>query len=123
MALVLRPAGYTGSLQQITWAQGDNVPVTAYLWGGGGGAGGSSYSGARIGGAGGGGQFSQVNFTINNGDVLELAVGGPGQGGDNNSTSAAGGSPGASLLVTEIFNTRTATPVSGPGGPVLPQFN
>jgi hypothetical protein len=123
MALVFRPAGYTGTLQQITWTQGDNVPVTAYLWGGGGGSGGSSYSGAAIGGAGGGGQFSQVNFTINNGDVLEVAVGGPGQGGDNYSTSAAGGSPGASLLVSEIFNTRTATPVSGPGGPVLPQFN
>lgn len=123
MALVLRPAGYTGTLQQLIWAQGDNVQATAYLWGGGGGAGGSSYSGASIGGAGGGGQFSQVNFTINNGDVLEVAVGGPGQGGDNFGASAAGGTPGASYLVDQIFNTRSATPISGPGGPVFGQWN
>ncbi len=123
MALVFRPAGYTGTLQQITWSQGDNVPVTAYLWGGGGGAGGSSYSGISIGGAGGGGQFSQVSFTISNGDVLEVAVGGPGQGGDNFGSSAAGGTPGASYLVDQIFNTRTATPISGPGGAVFGQFN
>jgi hypothetical protein len=123
MALVLRPAGYTGTLQQITWNQGNNVPATAYLWGGGGGAGGSGYTGLDNGGAGGGGQFSQVNFTVSDGDVLEVAVGGPGQGGENFTNNAAGGSPGASLLVNEIFNTRTATPISGPGGALFPQFN
>jgi hypothetical protein len=123
MPLITRPAGYTGTLQRIIWNQGDNVEATAYLWGGGGGAGGSSYSGARIGGAGSGGQFSRVNFVVNEGDVLEVAVGGPGQGGENFTTDAAGGSPGASLLVNEIFNTRTATPASGPGGAVVPQFN
>jgi hypothetical protein len=123
MALVLRPAGYTGTLQQITWNQGNNVPATAYLWGGGGGAGGSGYTGGDNGGAGGGGQFSQVNFTVSDGDVLEVAVGGPGQGGENFTNNAAGGSPGASLLVNEIFNTRTATPISGPGGALFPQFN
>jgi hypothetical protein len=123
MPLITRPAGYTGSLQTLTWTQGNNIEATAYLWGGGGGAGGSDYSGARIGGAGGGGQFSRVNFTINEGDVLEVAVGGPGQGGENFTTNAAGGSPGASLLVAEIFNTRTATPTSGPGGALFPQFN
>lgn len=121
MALVLRPAGYTGSLQQITWAQGNNVPVSAHLWGGGGGGGGSDASG--IGGLGSGSQYSTVNFTISDGDVLELAVGGPGGGGQGSAGNAAGGTPGASYTAETIFNTRTATPSSGPGGPVVPQFN
>lgn len=120
MAIVLRPAGYTGTLQQLTWTQGDNVPVTAYLWGGGGGGGGND---TGQGGSGSGGQYSQVNFVINEGDVLELAVGGPGQGGASYRGDAAGGSPGASFTLDTIFNTRTATPVSGPGGPVQPQWN
>ena len=90
MALVYRPAGYTGTLQQLTWAQGNNVSATAYLWGGGGGGGGND---TGIGGSGSGGQYSQVNFVVSEGDVLELAVGGPGQGGASYSGNAAGGSP------------------------------
>ena len=120
MALVYRPAGYTGTLQQLTWAQGNNVSATAYLWGGGGGGGGND---TGIGGSGSGGQYSQVNFVVSEGDVLELAVGGPGQGGASYSGNAAGGSPGASFTLDTIFNTRTATPASGPGGPVAPQWN
>jgi hypothetical protein len=120
MALVLRPAGYTGSLQQITWAQGNNVPVTAYLWGAGGGGGGND---TGTGGAGSGGQFSQVNFIVNEGDLLELAVGGPGQGGSSYGRNSGGGTPGASYTTSTAFNTRTAIPASGPGGPVYPQWN
>lgn len=121
MALVLRPAGYTGSLQQMTWTQGDNVSVSAHLWGGGGGGGGSDAS--AIGGLGSGGQYSTVNFTVNEGDVLELAVGGPGGGGVGSGSNAPGGVPGASYSAETFFNTRTATPTSGPGGPVYAQFN
>lgn len=120
MALVIRPAGYTGSLQTLTWAQGNNVSATAYLWGGGGGGGGND---TGVGGSGSGGQFSQVNFVVNEGDVLELAVGGPGQGGQSYASNAYGGSPGASFLVDTVFNSRTATPVSGPGGAIVPQWN
>jgi hypothetical protein len=125
MALVIRPAGFTGTLQTMTWTQGNNVSSTAYLWGGGGGGGGGRFSAWGIGGAGGGGQFTQVNFTVSQGDVLELAVGGPGQGGANQGYNA-GGTPGSSYFDTgagELFNLRDATPVSGPGGPVLPQWN
>ena len=60
MAIVVRPAGYTGSLQRIVWAQGDDVPVTAYLWGGGGGGGGNDA--ATNGGVGGGAGYTQVKL-------------------------------------------------------------
>lgn len=120
MAKVLRPAGYTGSLQRITWELGNNVPVTAYLWGGAGGGGGND---SGTGGAGGGGAYTAVTFAINDGDVLEVAVGGPGGGGQSGASNAAGGSPGASYVDDRIFNTRTAVPTSGPGGAVFPQFN
>jgi hypothetical protein len=120
MATVLRPVGYTGSLQQLTWQFGNNVPVAAYLWGGGGGGGGND---SGTGGAGGGGAYSVVNFNISAGDVLQVAVGGPGGGGQSGQSSAAGGSPGFSYTQSQIFNTITAVPSSGLGGPVFSQFN
>lgn len=119
MATVLRPVGYTGNLQRLTWEFGNNVPVTAYLWGGGGGGGGND---SGIGGAGGGGAYTAVNFSISTGDVLDVAVGGPG-GGGGSSTRGNGGSPGFSYLASQSFDTRSATPSSGPGGAVFPQFN
>ena len=114
--LVVRPAGYTGFLQQMTWVQGNNIPVTAHLWGGAGGGGGNDSS---PGGSGGGGGYTQVQFTINEGDVLEVAVGGPGTGGAGGS-SAPGGGPGSSYLVDSslIFNTVNETNSS-----VSRQFN
>jgi hypothetical protein len=114
--LVVRPAGYTGFLQQLTWVQGNNVPVTAHLWGGGGGGGGND---SRAGGTGTGGGYTQVQFTINEGDVLQVAVGGPGGGGAGGN-SAAGGGPGLSFLDEGelVFSTLdTASP------PVVRQFN
>ena len=113
--IVVRPAGYTGSLQQLIWAQGNNVPVTAYLWGGGGGGGGND---SNRGGNGCGAGFTPVQFTINVGDVLEVAVGGsggPGAGG----SGAAGGNAGASLVLQNDFNTIT----NAASPPVFPQFN
>jgi hypothetical protein len=114
--IVVRPAGYTGFLQQLTWVQGNNIPVTAHLWGGGGGGGGND-SGA--GGSGSGGGYSQVQFTINEGDVLEVAVGGPGLGGTTGASAGPGG-PGSSYLddASLLFSTlETASP------PVFRQFN
>lgn len=113
---VVRPAGYTGSLQRLVWNLGNNVPVTAYLWGGGGGGGGND---SNRGGTGGGGGYTRVQFTVNIGDVVEVAVGqggGPGQSGASN---AAGGYAGASYTADTIFNLRTVS--SSP--PVYPQFN
>ena len=117
MALVVRPAGYTGSLQRIVWAQGNAVPVTAYLWGGGGGGGGNDA--ATNGGVGGGAGYTQVNFVVNEGDIIEVAVGGKGTGGQNSASNGAGGEAGASYLSDFDFNTRDA--VTSP--PVFAQFN
>jgi hypothetical protein len=114
--IVVRPAGYTGFLQQLTWEQGNNIPVTAHLWGGAGGGGGND---SNPGGNGGGGGYTQVQFTINEGDVLEVAVGGPGTGGGGG-RSAGGGGPGSSYLsdTSLLFSTlETASP------PVVRQFN
>ena len=117
MAIVVRPAGYTGSLQRIVWAQGNAVPVTAYLWGGGGGGGGSDAG--TPGGAGGGAGFVQINFVVNEGDTIDVAVGGKGGGGQNSASNGAGGPAGASYVTDFYFNTRDAA--SSP--PVFPQFN
>ena len=114
--IVVRPAGYTGFLQQLTWVQGNNIPVTAHLWGGAGGGGGND---SNAGGSGSGGGYTQVQFTINEGDVLEVGVGGPGGGGSRGG-AAAGGGPGSSYLTDAslIFSTlETASP------PVFRQFN
>ena len=116
MAIVVRPAGYTGSLQSIIWNQGNAVPATAYLWGGGGGAGGAD---SASGGDGSGAGFSVVNFTVDEGDTIEVAVGGGGGGGQSSTGDAAGGSAGASYVSDYLFNTRDA--VASP--PVFPQFN
>ena len=219
MAEVIREAGYTGFVQRLTWANGNAVPVTAYLWGGGGAGGsraptgsfttnyqgdiqqnpftgtlipnksgyyvlaynqtseigtesfelawvvvingivvyGSSVlpvppspiaplngppptslanpttfqgvapdtapyyakvydfdyttytSGAAVGGTGGGGAWAQVNFTINEGDILDVAVGqGGGAGGATPlGTTTPGGEAGAGLLATRLFDTVT----------------
>jgi hypothetical protein len=116
MAIVVRPAGYTGFLQRLVWAQGDNVPVTAYLWGGGGGGGGAD---SASGGNGGGAGYTQVNFVVNEGDIIEVAVGGKGTSGESGRGNAAGGEAGASFVSDFDFNIRTA--VTSP--PVFAQFN
>lgn len=114
--VIVRPAGYTGTLQRMVWSLGNNVPVTAYLWGGGGGGGGND---SNRGGNGGGAGYTQVQFTINEGDVLDVAVGGGGGAGQSGRSNAAGGNAGASIIEQNIFNT-----ISNPASPpVFPQFN
>lgn len=114
--LVVRPVGYTGTLQEMTWQQGNNVPVTAYLWGGGGGGGGND---SNRGGYGGGGGYSRFDFTVNNGDVIGIAVGGGGGAGASGRSGAPGGSGGSSYVIDAIFNSRTATGTV----PVIPYSN
>lgn len=101
MAQVLRSVGYTGYKQSITWASAYPNSITAYLWGGGGGGGGGD--GGYNGGNGTAGGYSQVTFTANPGDVIEVAVGRYGAAGDGRRGSAAGGSAGASYLPSTIF--------------------
>jgi len=103
---VVRSVGYTGSVQQLEWNNGNGATVTAYLWGGGGGGGGND---SARGGFGGGSGYSSVSFTVNNGDVIKIAVGGGGGTGVSGRGGAAGGAAGASWVPDEVFNTRTAT--------------
>ena len=114
--IVIRPVGYTGATEEIIWADGDDVQVTAYLWGGGGGRGGLDSS---PGGTGSGGGFSLVNFTINEGDSIKVAVGGGGGYGATGARGFGGGSAGASFTITPVFDTRSAE--TSPT--VYPQFN
>lgn len=108
MAQILRPLGYSGSLQRLVVPENFGASITAYLWGGGGGGGGgpdASVSGGR----GGGGGYSVVNFTVSDGDVIEVAVGGGGERGYVGG-GARGGNAGASY-VPIVFN--SAVPPSG----------
>jgi hypothetical protein len=96
MTIQVRSLGYTNSLQQLVWNGTNNTRVTAYLWGAGGGGGGND---SGIGGQGGGGGFTQYTFTVNDGDVIRVAVGGKGYAGSSNSSAAAGGQGGRSYFV------------------------
>jgi hypothetical protein len=107
---VIRPAVYTGSVQELIWNLGNSVEVTAYLWGGGGGGGGND---SNPGGSGSGSGYASKTFTVNNGDVIQIAVGGGGGGGFTG-TVAPGGVPGSSYYPDLLFNTRNPPPlVSG----------
>jgi hypothetical protein len=102
---IIRAVGYVGARQVFTWPSNAsyNNNITAYLWGAGGGGGGNDAY--NQGGQGGGGGFSQVSFSANPGDVIEVSIGGPGTGGASSQSSAAGGSPGSSLILGgTVFN-------------------
>jgi hypothetical protein len=116
---VVRPLSYTGTVESLTWTQGTNVPVRAYLWGGGGGGGGND---SRSGGSGSGGGYSKVSFNLNPGDTIAVVVGGSGGPGASGVAGSGGGFPGASYLeipTGTVFNTRTAA--ASP--PTFAQFN
>jgi hypothetical protein len=118
MSEIVRSLGFTNSLQRLVWPKGLNIPVTAYLWGGGGGGGGSD---RLAGGTGGGGGFTEFSFTVSEGDVIDIAIGG---GGGRGATtpgvgSAPGGVPGPSYISNTAFDTRSAA--SSP--PVIPSTN
>jgi hypothetical protein len=78
MTILVRPLGYTGRLQQLTWS-GSPATVTVNAWGGGGGGGGGNDLGS--GGDGSGGGFGQASFAVVDGDVIQVAVGGGGRAG------------------------------------------
>jgi hypothetical protein len=106
MTTQIRALGYTNSLQQLVWAGTNNTRVTAYLWGGGGGGGGND---SGSGGSGSGGGFTQYTFTVDDGDVIQVAVGGKGFAGSSGASAAAGGRGGSSYFDSSVFDSRTAT--------------
>jgi hypothetical protein len=103
--------GYRPALQELVWSGANNTSMTAYLWGGGGGGGGND---SNPGGAGQGGGFARIDFSINNGDRLLIAVGGGGTAGGSRSGGAAGGTAGSSAVSRQLLNTRFNTPDNGP---------
>lgn len=113
MPLTTRALGFTNGIQRLIWS-GPPGTITAHLWGGGGGRGGSdSYPG----GSGTGGGYSTYQYVANDGDILDVAVGGAGANGQSGRGGAAGGSAGASYGLL-LFNTRT-TPATPPVYPVF----
>lgn len=117
MSKEIRALGFTNSLQQLIWNGNNNTPVIAYLWAAGGGGGGND---SGSGGAGSGGGFTQHNFVLNAGDVIEVAVGGRGGAGASRQGSAAGGGGGASYFTNSVGyyggNGGSAGPVGSSGG-------
>jgi hypothetical protein len=113
MATLIRPVGYIGALQSLTWTAPQST-IQAYLWGGGGGGGGDEGS-DDPGGNGGGGAFAQYNFTVNPGDVITVAVGQGGTGGTRTPGTTIG--LGGQSLAYSVFNFRNqpdVVPVSDP---------
>jgi hypothetical protein len=108
MSDLVRTLGFTNTIQRLVWPNGNNIPVSAYLWGGGGGGGGDD---AFPGGTGSGGGFVKVDFTVSQGDVIDVAVGGGGESGRTTPQvgGAPGGSPGPSYNAITAFDTRSAT--------------
>ena len=104
MTTVVRTLGFTNSTQRLTWGGTNNTQVTAYLWGGGAGGGGND-SGA--GGAGTGGGFTQVIFSVDAGDIIDVAVGGAGGAGASGTAGTGGGKAGASFTTDTVFDTRS----------------
>ena len=71
---------------------------------------------ATIGGNGGGGGYAFNNFTVVDGDVIDVAVGGPGGNGLSSATGFGGGAGGASLSASMLlFDTRTAAAIPSVG--------
>jgi|688.fasta_scaffold15319_3 hypothetical protein len=100
MASVIRAFGFSNSLQQLVWPT-TTSQITAYVWGGGGGGGGNDAG--SPGGVGGGAGFSRKTFTINNGDILQVAVAGAGGAGATSQNGAPGGGAGASYTASTIW--------------------
>jgi len=120
-ASVTRTFGVSQSTQRLIWSYGNGVTVKAHCWGGGGGGGGND---SGRGGSGAGGGYGYSEFTVNNGDVIDVAVGAAGGAGSTGSTGTGGGSPGGGYMLQEIFNTRNNIP-SGwttPSNPSWTQF-
>ena len=97
MSSTTRSLGFTNSLQRLVWQSnsGSNLEIVAHLWGGGGGGGGSDRG---TGGSGSGGGYSSAIFTVSNGDVIDIAVGGGGGAGRSGVSNGAGGVGGASYV-------------------------
>jgi hypothetical protein len=104
---VVRTLGASGTTQQLIWDKGDNTLIKVHCWGGGGGGGGND---SAPGGNGSGGGYAFSQFFINNGDILDIAVGSGGGPGSSGARGYGAGTPGSGYLSGELFNTRSSLP-------------
>jgi len=113
MAEIIRATGFVNTLQRLVMPEGFQANVTAYLWGGGGGGGGND---SHRGGNGCGAMCSVTTFTVDPGDVIDVAVGGGGQaGGAGAGQGSHPGIPGPGYTTeSTIFSTLELQGSSGP---------
>lgn len=107
---------YTQTCGRYTLTAPVAADVVAYLWGGGGGGGGMD-AGSR-GGDGAPGRFHKVNFSVDQGDQIEVVVGDGGGAGGSSAGSAGGGRGGASRTNLTGFGSFSGAngAAAGPGG-------
>lgn len=86
----------SGATNRITVPAGLKMPVTAYIWGAGGGGGGKDAN--DVGGYGSGGAGYKVTFNVEEGDIIDIALGTAGLPGASSASSAAGGAGGSGYV-------------------------
>lgn len=97
MPQIIRPAGYTGSIQTLTVDATIAGTCTMSAWGGAGGGGGATGTSQGTSGNGSGGNYASVAIAVQAGDTIDVIVGGPGGVGAA-TNAAAGGTSGAALF-------------------------
>lgn len=107
MPQIIRPAGFTGSIQRLTVDSSISGLCNIYAWGGAGGGG--AGDGGGFGGNGSGGNFSRSTISVDPGDVLDVIVGGPGGMGVT-ASAGAGGTSGAGLFTELLWSAKYAGP-------------
>jgi hypothetical protein len=107
MPTIIRPAGFTGTIQRLVVNNTISGVCNIVAWGGGGGGGmGPTDRGGTGGGSGSGSNFAYASISADVGDVIDVVVGGEGGGGGGGNGVGGGGTP----------ETRAGVPgTSGPG--------
>jgi hypothetical protein len=103
----IRAIGASNTTQRLVWDKGNNTQIKVHCWGGGGGGGGND---SAPGGNGSGGGYAYNQFIINNGDILDIAVGAGGGAGASGTAGAGAGYAGGGYIGGTLFDTRTAIP-------------
>lgn len=106
-ASTVRTLGASGATQRLVWDKGDDTIIKVYCWGAGGGGGGND---SAPGGDGSGGGYAYNEFSINNGDILDISVGSGGGPGASGTRGAGAGYAGSGYLGAEIFNSVSSLP-------------
>jgi hypothetical protein len=125
MPTIIRPAGFTGTIQRLVVNNTINGVCNIVAWGGGGGGGSRAYwdgsssyiTQPTLGGNGSGSNFAYTSISADVGDVIDVIVGGPGIAGRPTSTQPSTlsipGRSGASLFPDLLWTLIHAGPGQG----------